>query len=201
MTGEPPVLVLASKSAARAGILRGAGLTFEQVAAGVDEDSIKAGLRAEGASPLKQAELLAETKAIKASRGRPEIVLGADQMLDLDGEAFDKPASLQAAREQLLRLRGKTHVLQTALVACIEGAPVWRHVSQPQLTMRSFSDEFIASYIEHEAETLLDTVGGYRLEGRGAQLFERIEGDFFSILGLPLLPLLTWLRDRNAIST
>lgn len=201
MTLPSPGLILASKSAARAGILRGAGLSFEQVAAGVDEDSIKAGLRAEGASPLKQAELLAETKALKASRARPEIVLGADQMLDLDGEGFDKPPSLEAAREQLLRLRGRTHILQTALVACIEGAPVWRHVAQPRLTMRAFSDAFLDNYIEQEAATLLDTVGGYRLEGRGAQLFERIEGDFFSILGLPLLPLLTWLRDRNAIST
>lgn len=201
MTLPSPGLILASKSAARAGILRGAGLSFQQVAAGVDEDSIKAGLRAEGASPLKQAELLAETKALKASRARPEIVLGADQMLDLEGEGFDKPPSLDAAREQLLRLRGRTHILQTALVACIEGAPVWRHVAQPRLTMRAFSDAFLDNYIEQEAETLLDTVGGYRLEGRGAQLFERIEGDFFSILGLPLLPLLTWLRDRNAIST
>lgn len=201
MTLPSPGLILASKSAARAGILRGAGLSFEQVAAGVDEDSIKAGLRAEGASPLKQAELLAETKALKASRARPEIVLGADQMLDLEGEGFDKPPSLDAAREQLLRLRGRTHILQTALVACIEGAPVWRHVAQPRLTMRAFSDAFLDNYIEQEADTLLDTVGGYRLEGRGAQLFERIEGDFFSILGLPLLPLLTWLRDRNAIST
>ncbi len=194
-------LILASKSAARASVLRGAGLQFEQVVAGVDEDAIKSGLRAEGAAPMKQAELLAETKAMKVSRGRPDIVLGADQMLDLDGEAFDKPADRAAARAQLNRLKGRTHVLQTALVACIEGAPVWRHVAQPKLTMRDFSDAFLDAYLETEGEALLRTVGGYRLEGRGAQLFTSIEGDFFSILGLPLLPLLAWLRDRNAIST
>lgn len=194
-------LILASKSAARASILRGCGLEFEQIVAGVDEDAIKAGLRAEGASTLKQAELLAETKAIKVSRSQRGIVLGADQMLDLDGEAFDKPADLQAAREQLSRLRGRTHILQTALVACVEGAPVWRHVSQPSLTMRNFSEAFMETYVDIEGEELLATVGGYKLEGRGAQLFERVEGDFFSILGLPLLPLLGWLRDRNAITT
>lgn len=198
MTGA---LILASKSAARADILRGAGLAFQQVTAGVDEESIKAGLRAEGAPPIKQAELLAETKALKVSRGRKGIVLGADQMLDLEGEVFDKPTSSDSARAQLLRLRGRTHVLQTALVACIEGAPVWRHVAQPRLTMRNFSDGFLDDYLVQEGGALLETVGGYRLEGRGAQLFDRIEGDFFSILGLPLLPLLSWLRDRSAIST
>ena len=194
-------IILASKSAARAQVLRGVGLAFEQITAGVDEESIKAGLRAEGAPPIKQAELLAETKALKVSRGRAEIVLGADQMLDLEGEAFDKPVSRANTREQLLQLRGRTHVLQTALVACIEGTPVWRHMAQPRLTMRNFSDGFLDEYLGQEGDALLHTVGGYRLEGRGAQLFERIEGDFFSILGLPLLPLLSWLRDRSAIST
>ncbi len=194
-------LILASKSAARASVLRGAGLAFDQVIAGVDEEALKAGLRAEATPPIKQAELLAETKALKVSRGRTQIVLGADQMLDLEGEAFDKPVSLDAAREQLMRLSGRTHVLQTAIVACIEGVPVWRHVAQPRLTMRKFSDGFLDEYLGLEDDALLQTVGGYRLEGRGAQLFDRIEGDFFSILGLPLLPLLGWLRDRNAISS
>lgn len=194
-------LILASKSAARANVLHASGIEFEQIVAGVDEEAIKAGLRAEGASPQKQAELLAETKAVKVSRGRREIVLGADQVLDLDGEAFDKPADLDAAREQLIMLRGRQHKLQTALVACIEGAPVWRHVAQPSLTMRNFSDDFLQDYLEREGMDLCSTVGGYKLEGRGAQLFDRIEGDFFSILGLPLLPLLAWLRDRNSIST
>lgn len=194
-------LILASKSTARAGVLASAGITFEQIVAGVDEDAIKAGLRAEGASPARQAELLAETKAIKVSRGRQEIVLGADQILDLDGDAFDKPPSLEDARAQLLKLRGKSHTLQTALVACIEGAPVWRHIAQPRLTVRDFSDDFLDGYLASEGEGLLNSVGGYKLEGRGVQLFERIEGDFFSILGLPLLPLLSWLRDRRAIPT
>lgn len=192
-------LILASKSAARAQVLAGAGLQFEQMAAGVDEDSIKSGLRAEGAAPIKQAELLAETKSIKISRGRRAIVLGADQILDLEGEAFDKPATLDQAKEHLRKLRGKTHILQTAVVASIEGAPIWRHIAQPRLTMREFSDEFLEAYLEAEGESLLTTVGAYKLEGRGAQLFSSIEGDFFSVLGLPLLPLMQWLRDRKTL--
>ena len=196
---DPLPLILASKSASRAAVLSGAGLVFEQVAAGVDEDALKAGLRAEGAPPMRQAEWLAETKAMKISKSRRGVVLGADQMLDLDGQGYDKPVDLAAAREQLITLRGKTHVLQTAIVACIDGAPVWRHVAQPKLTVRRFSDAFLDTYIEVEGEALLSTVGGYRLEGPGAQIFERIEGDFFSILGLPLLPLLQWLRDRKTL--
>src|SRR5262245_57522623 len=121
-------LVLASKSSARAAVLRGAGLTFEQITAGVDEESIKASLRVEGASCAKQADILAETKAMKVSMKEPGVILGADQMLDLEGQGFDKPANREEAREHLLRLRGKTHILQTAIVACVEGAPVWRHL-------------------------------------------------------------------------
>jgi septum formation protein len=193
-------LTLASKSAARAAVLRGAGLTFEQASPGVDEETIKAALRAEGATPARQAELLAETKAMKVSVQRPGVVLGADQMLDLDGEGLDKPASMAEAREQLLRLRGKTHVLQTALVACVEGAPVWRHIDKPKLRMRNFSDSFLDAYLDQAGDAVLSTVGAYQLEGRGAQLFDRIEGDYFSILGLPLLPLLGWLRDRGTLT-
>ncbi len=194
-------LILASQSKARASVLEGAGLEFTKITSGVDEDSIKTALRSEGASPLKQAELLAETKAMKVSARNHGIVLGADQILDLDGEAFDKPPSLEAAREQLIRLRGKTHILQTALVACIDGAPVWRHIARPTLKVRDFTEAFLDDYLASEGDSLLQTVGGYRLEGRGVQIFNHIEGDFFSILGLPLLPLLGWLRDRNAISS
>jgi septum formation protein len=192
-------LVLASKSAARTAVLKGAGLAFEQITAGVDEESIKASLRAEGTPPSRQADLLAETKALKVSISHGGVILGADQMLDLDGEGFDKPTSMDQAREQLKRLRGKTHILQTALVACVEGAPVWRHLSQPRLRMRNFSDLFLDDYLEAVGPSALDSVGAYQIEGRGAQLFDRIDGDFFSILGLPLLPLLQWLRDRGTI--
>jgi septum formation protein len=192
-------LVLASKSASRAAVLRGAGLVFEQITAGVDEESIKASLRVEGASCAKQADILAETKALKVSISHPGVILGADQMLDLEGEAFDKPADRDEAREHLKKLRGKTHILQTAIVACVEGVAVWRHLAQPKLRMRNFSDEFLEAYLDQTLPDILSSVGGYQLEGRGSQLFERIEGDYFSILGLPLLPLLQWLRDRGTI--
>ncbi len=192
-------ITLASKSAARAAVLRGAGLIFDQASPGVDEDMIKTALRGEGATPGRQAELLAETKAIKVSIQRGGVVLGADQMLDLDGEGLDKPGSMAEAREHLLRLRGKTHVLQTALVACVEGAPVWRHIEKPKLRMRNFSDAFLDAYLEQAGESILSSVGAYQLESRGSQLFDRIEGDYFSILGLPLLPLLGWLRDRGTL--
>lgn len=194
-------LILASKSKARAAVLRGAGLAFEQVGSGVDEDALKEALRAEGASVAKQADLLAETKALKVSVSHAGIVLGCDQMLDLDGVGFDKASTREEARDVLRRLRGKTHVLQGAIVACIEGAPVWRHLAQPKLTMRDFSDAFLESYLDRIGEAAFESVGCYQLEGLGAQLFERIDGDYFSILGMPLLPLMGWLRDRGALAT
>jgi septum formation protein len=127
------------------------------------------------------------------------VVLGCDQMLDLDGEAFDKVSTREEAREVLRRLRGKTHVLQSAIVACVEGAAVWRHLSQPRLRMRAFSDSFLETYLDAIGERAFESVGSYQVEGRGAQLFERIEGDHFSILGMPVLPLMQWLRDRGTI--
>jgi septum formation protein len=194
-------LILASRSPARAAVLKDAGLDFTQITAGVDEEAIKASLRAEGALPSRQADLLAETKAMRVSISNLGVVLGADQMLDLDGEGLDKPATRGEAREQLKRLRGKTHILQTALVACVEGAPVWRHLSQPRLRMRNFSDQFLDSYLDAIGEHAMDSVGAYQIEGRGAQLFDRIDGDYFSVLGLPLLPLLQWLRDRGTVAS
>lgn len=199
MSEQEHRLTLASTSAARAAVLRAAGLTFTQASPGVDEEAIRDSLRAEGASVARQAELLAETKAMKVSVQRTGVVLGADQMLDLDGQGLDKPRSPAEAREHLVRLRGRTHVLQTAIVACVEGAPVWRHVAKPRLTMRAFSDAFLDSYLAEAGEGILSSVGAYHVEGRGAQLFEAIEGDTFSIMGLPLLPLLRWLRDRGTL--
>jgi septum formation protein len=194
-------LILASKSSARAAVLKAAGIPFEMLTSYVDEESIKASLRTEGASCAVQADVLAETKAMKVSASHRGVVLGCDQMLDLDGEGFDKPASRDEAREQLKKLRGKTHILQTAMVACIEGSPVWRHLAQPRLRMRNFSDAFLESYLDEIGEAALHSVGSYQIEGRGALLFDRIEGDHFSIMGLPLLPLTQWLRDRGVLPT
>jgi septum formation protein len=199
--GREHRIILASKSASRAAVLKAAGLEFTQVAPGVDEDSLKAGLRAEGASVARQADLLAETKALKVSISHEGVVLGCDQMLELDGEAFDKVPTREEALAVLKRLRGKTHVLQSAIVACVEGAPVWRHLSQPRLRMRAFSDRFLGSYLDVIGDKAFESVGCYQIEGRGAQLFDRIDGDLFSIQGMPLLPLLQWLRDRGTIAS
>lgn len=194
-------VILASKSRSRAAVLAGAGVPFIQIGSGVDEEALKEALRAEGAGCAHQADLLAETKAVKVSLSHPGIVLGCDQMLDLEGEGLDKVDTREAAREVLVRLRGRTHVLQSAIVACIGGAPVWRFLAQPRLRMRAFSDAFLEDYLDALGPAAFESVGCYQLEGRGAQLFERIEGDYFSILGLPLLPLLQWLRERGVVST
>jgi len=192
-------LILASKSKSRAAVLAAAGLTFEQIASGVDEDALKDALRAEGASVAKQADLLAETKALKVSISHPGIVLGCDQMLDLDGVGLDKVSTRADAADILRRLRGKTHILQGAIVACIDGAPVWRHLAQPRLRVRNFSDAFLESYRDKIGDAAFESVGCYQIEGIGSQLFDRIEGDYFSILGMPLLPLMQWLRDRGVL--
>jgi septum formation protein len=192
-------LILASKSKSRAAVLTAAGLDFTQIGAGVDEDALKEALRAEGAGVPRQADLLAETKALKVSISHPGVVLGCDQMLDLDGQGLDKVSTREEARAVLMRLRGKTHILQSAIVACVEGAAVWRHLAQPRLRMRNFSDAFLDSYLDAIGDTAFESVGCYQIEGRGAQLFDRIEGDLFSIMGMPLLPLLQWLRDRGTL--
>lgn len=192
-------LILASKSKSRATVLRAAGLSFEQIGSGVDEEALKDALRAEGASVARQADLLAETKALKVSISHNGVVLGCDQMLDLDGQGLDKVSTRAEAADILRRLRGKTHILQSAIVACVEGAPVWRHLSQPRLRVRNFSDAFLEDYLDTIGDAAFESVGCYQIEGLGAQLFDRIEGDYFSILGMPLLPLMQWLRDRGSL--
>ena len=192
-------VILASKSAARRAVLDGAGVSYEALVAGVDEDAVKASLLAEGAGPRDIADALAELKAIRVSHGRREFVIGSDQTLDLDGQLYDKADSVEAARERLKLLRGKTHRLHSAVVVAKEGAPIWREVITASLTMREFSDAFLEAYLASEGPHALGSVGCYRLEGPGAQLFSKIEGDYFAILGLPLMGLLDLLRRHGEL--
>lgn len=192
-------VVLASGSESRRAVLAAAGVEAVAIRPNVDEDAAKAAFRAQGLPVRDQAMQLAELKSVKVSQQESGLVIGGDQMLSLDGEAFDKPADLDAARDHLRRLSGKTHVLETAIVASENGRPVWRHLARPKLTVRPLSEPFIEAYVEAVGEPLLTTVGAYQLEGLGAQLFTRIKGDYFSILGLPLLPLLDYLRTRGIL--
>ena len=196
-----PEIILASGSASRRALLAGAGVTATNVKPLVDEESAKASFRAEGMPVRDQAMQLAEMKAVKVSRTQPGLVIGGDQMLNLEGKAFDKPAGMDGARAHLTAMSGKTHVLETAMVVAENGSPVWRHLARPHLTMRALSDEFIVQYLKDAGEDILSTVGAYQLEGLGAQLFSKIEGDYFTILGLPLLPLLDYFRTRGVLQS
>jgi septum formation protein len=193
-------LVLASASATRARVLRGAGVAFEQHASSIEEDGIKREARAAGQSPEAAASALAHAKAAHVAVTMPDVlVIGADQILACGDAWFDKPPDLAAARAQLQTLRGQVHGLATAVVCHAGGKAVWQHVETPRLAMREFSDVFLDRYLAAEGAAVLSSVGAYRLEGMGAQLFARIEGDYFSVLGLPLLPLLGFLRDRGVM--
>ena len=192
-------IVLASGSQSRRAVLAAAGVEADTVKPNVDEDAAKAAFRADGMSVRDQAMQLAELKSVKVSMREQGLVIGCDQMLSLDGEAFDKPVNLDDARNHLRKLSGKPHTLETAIVICEDGKPVWRHLARPRLTVRPLSGPFIESYVDTVGDPLLSTVGAYQLEGLGAQLFTRIEGDYFSILGLPLLPLLDYLRTRGVL--
>lgn len=193
-------VILASGSASRRAVLAAAGVTAEAVAPNVDEESFRSAMRAEGLPVREQAMRLAEMKAVRVSQSRAGLVIGGDQMLALGDEAFDKPRDLVEAKSHLTRLSGQSHTLETAIVVCEGGVPVWRHLARPKLTMRTLSPEFIDTYVSQCGDALLSTVGAYQLEGLGAQLFSRIDGDFFSILGLPLLPLLDYLRIRKVLA-
>ncbi|OHB29599.1 MAG: septum formation protein Maf [Phenylobacterium sp. RIFCSPHIGHO2_01_FULL_69_31] len=193
-------VILASKSAARRAVLDGAGVVYEATVAGVDEDSAKASLLAEGHGPREIADALAELKAIRVSRARPGLVIGSDQTLDLEGVLYDKADDIAAARERLTLLRGKTHKLHSAVVVAKDGAPIWRELVTAQLTMRDFSDAFLEEYLAAEGPHALGSVGCYRLEGPGAQLFSKIEGDYFAILGLPLMGLMDLLRRHGELT-
>ena len=194
-------IILASGSASRRALLAGAGVDAESIKPNVDEDTAKAAMREDGMSVRDQAMQLAEMKAVKVSRTKPGFVIGGDQMLNLEGEAFDKPDDLDAAASHLRKLSGKSHTLETAIVIAENGEPIWRHLARPKLTVRTLSNAFIESYIEACGPALLSTVGAYQLEGMGAQIFSEIEGDYFSILGLPLLPLLDYFRVRGLLTS
>jgi septum formation protein len=190
-------LILASASTARAEMLRAAGVAIEIIPARVDESELKLSLKQQGADPETAAIALAELKALQVSRSRPgRLVLGADQMLDCDGTWFDKPESRADAGQQLRTLRDKTHRLTSAAVLARDGQRIWHHAAAARLTMRAFTDAFLEGYLDQAGDAVLSSVGAYQLEGVGAQMFRKIDGDFFTILGLPLLPVLDILREQ-----
>jgi septum formation protein len=191
-------LVLASSSSARRAMLQSAGVPFEPRDSDFDEEEARARLGAAG--PSEVAAALAEGKALSAVAAKGDIVLGADQTLERqDGSLLAKPGSRDEAMMQLRSLGGRTHRLHSAAAIAENGAIVWRGSETAALTMRPLSDEFLERYLDHEYDAIRWSVGGYRIEGLGAQLFERIEGSHFAILGLPLLPLLSWLRKRGLL--
>lgn len=196
-----PALVLASRSPARARLLRAAGVPFTQQEAAIDEAAVRDGLRAEGVTAEDAAVVLAELKARRVSDqvGPEAVVLGSDSIVDVDGEWPEKPLDRAAARAQLLRLRGRRHRLVSAAVACRGSARIWHHVEAARVWMRPFSDGFLDAYLDQAGEGVLGSVGAYHIEGLGAQLMARVEGDFFTIQGLPLLPVLQMLRDQGVL--
>lgn len=193
-------LLLASKSAARRAMLEAAGVPFEAVEAELDEDAAKAGLAAAGFDPRGVAEELAQLKALSVEAGRRDLVIGADQTLELDdGTLLGKPADRAEAGAQLRAMSGRSHQLHSAAVAVEDGATCWWQSESVTLSVRPLGDAFIDQYLDREWEHVRWSVGGYRIEGAGAQLFDRIQGSHFAILGLPLLPLLAYLRERGVI--
>jgi nucleoside triphosphate pyrophosphatase len=198
-TGKPGELLLASASPFRRRLLEAAGVAFRVVPAGLDETALKRSLAGK-VGPEGLAEALAAAKAMAVSIRHPgDLVLGADQVLALGAELLGKPADMAAARAQLARLRGRTHRLLSALALAEDGRVVWSMVDGAALTMRDFSAGFLDEYVSRCGERLLGTAGAYEIEGLGIQLFDRVEGDFSTIIGLPLLPLLAELRERGAV--
>ncbi len=197
-----PPIILASGSTIRRQLLEAAGLSVRTQAARIDEDTIRSSLVHEAASPRDIADTLAEMKAVRVADRHPDaVVIGCDQVLEFQNKVWAKPESLQEAQGQLVLLRGNTHRLLSAVVVCHQGQPVWRHVGTARLTMRNFSDGYLAGYLARNWPQVGQSVGGYKLEEEGVRLFSAIEGDHFTILGLPLLPLLSYLTLRGFIES
>ncbi|MEM6740966.1 MAG: nucleoside triphosphate pyrophosphatase [Pseudomonadota bacterium] len=195
-------LLLASQSATRARLLRAAGLEIETKPARIDEHAVRAALAAADVSIRDMADALAEAKARRVAQVRPEArVLGCDQTAEVEGRLLTKPATPEAARDQLATLSGKRHTLYSAIVLYEDARPIWRFVETVRLHVRPLSDAYIESYVARNWESISHSVGAYRLEEEGARLFTRVEGDYFTVLGLPLLPLLSYLGTRGIIET
>ncbi len=195
---EAPEVVLASASRWRLELLQRAGLNLRAQPARIDESEVKTSLRADRAGAAAAAETLAELKAAKISLQAPgALVIGADQILECEGRWFDKPPDRAAAAAHLRALRGKSHALETAACVVRDGVRIWHHGETPRLTVRPLDEAFIESYLDAAGPEILETVGAYRLDDIGAQLFTKVSGDYFTILGLPLLPLLGFLREHG----
>ncbi|MFZ5783203.1 MAG: Maf family protein [Pseudomonadota bacterium] len=191
-------LILASASQSRRQMLLNAGLAFDIETSGIDEDEVKRSLLGQRAAPHEIATALAEMKALRVSARRPgAMVIGGDSILACEGRLYDKPATLADARRQLAALGGRTHELISSVVVARGGARLWHATDRGRLTMRSLSESFLDAYLARAGEVVCSSVGAYQLEGLGAHLFSRIEGDYFTVLGLPLLPLLGFLAEHG----
>lgn len=193
------IIILASKSPSRAAILKGAGVLFDIVPSTIDEADLK--VASKDKSPTELGQFLAREKALQVSRQNPgRVILGADQILAFENEIFDKPRNMKEARQTLERLRGKTHTLISCAVFAEDGKIVAEFIDRANLTMKNFDEAFLTDYLEEAGEKILSSVGAYQLEAEGARLFEKIDGDFFTILGLPLNPVKEFLQNRGSIT-
>jgi septum formation protein len=193
-----PTLILASASPSRRKLLANAGLVFDVETSGVDEAEMTRSLLAQRSSPQEIAEALAELKALRVSSRHPQaMVVGGDSTLAVQGRLFDKPPTMEAARKQLLALRGQTHELFSSVVVARGGVRLWHWNERARLTMRNFNEPFLDAYLARAGTEVLTSVGAYQLEALGAHLFSRVDGDYFTILGLPLLPLLSFLAGHG----